>query len=378
LNRYWQQLQNPVSAPAPVKAPAPKSEPKAAALPPTPPPPAKSSPAPKPETKAKPLTSLDLVDTPEESDGISLSVADGLEGLNLNLQPENEPLIMPEGLNFDLGPASKPSQGPQLEGLNVPEDSALAIDPSTSSGTSSMVIMGGMEAAPPPPEKNKPHRLDAIPDGPPEIPTETPVPGDNKQFKAFMEDSVIMQVPASGTFTGSLAGAPRAASPADSMIDIKKTAPEDISTATTENEAVAWAFKKMKDHFTQSMILLFEGDRVKPWKWEKLWAPREDAAFQGLSLGSPGIFRIVHRTRLPYHGHVVPSDANREFFLNWGLPNLPAQATLVPLMMGDQPVGVLLGVGEASANNPQILMETDKIATKLADRLSRLHSSKAA
>ncbi len=235
-----------------------------------------------------------------------------------------------------------------------------------------MVIVGGTESMGRDSKTEVPHHLDAVSES-----KVARMEGSAKNFKAFMEEPEAQEPTSTGhTFTGSFAG-PRIDSPAESVIDIKKLAPGDIADASTENEAVAWAFKKLKDHFNQSMILLFEGHGVRPWKWEKSWAPRSEDALKLFDLGSPGIFRIVKRTNLPYHGHVVPSDANQQFFLNWGLANLPAHASVLPMCVGDQPIGLLLCLGEVSANNQQALIFADRVGGKLTERLSRF-TAKAA
>lgn len=275
---------------------------------------------------------------------------------------------VPEGLqlgDFQASSAAAP-EGIQLSGFDLPP------------------IPEDLSVSEPPPET--PETLDLQPEGlslnletpAPSTPAPVPVPApETSESLSPEEDSLANHPVMKDSFSSRITEAPSALAPDGAVIDTKGFVPNEITEAQDENQAIAWGFKKLKDHFSRSMILLFEGENLKPWKWEKSWAPRSESNFQPFAVNKPGIFRIVQRTGLPYHGHVVPSDANKEFFLNWGYDSLPAHATVVPMTVNDHPIGVLLCVGEASANSQQALVFADRMSNKLTEALSALHSQAA-
>lgn len=166
-----------------------------------------------------------------------------------------------------------------------------------------------------------------------------------------------------------ISSAPSAPAPQGSVIDTHRIAPNDLASAKTVNEAVAWAFDRMRTHFHHSMVLIFEGPNLRPWRWETAWVPRSNENFKAFDLEQPSLFRIVQRTRLPYHGHVVPSEANVRFFLNWGHESLPAHVTAVPLILNGEMLGLLMSIGEASANSSETLDFCERTAMPLAQSL---------
>ncbi len=124
-------------------------------------------------------------------------------------------------------------------------------------------------------------------------------------------------------------------------------------------------FTELKQHFIAAWILRMDNNQLKPWKWDPVLKPMSDQATRSIDTTKPSLFRIVCRTKLPYHGHAVESPTNIEFFKAWGFAELPKHVTAVPILSGETLTGVMLAVGDSSANTPQVLLFAEKLAAGL-------------
>lgn len=273
-----------------------------------------------------------------------------------------------EGLNLDLNSFKLEDSVEQVSSTgDMPEGFSLSLEPTP---PPTPIVMDPLKTTPTSEAVSSPEPFDALePVKPEELnlpdPLQTPV------SSMPMDESVT-----TSNVTSLNRNVPRHDSPEDAMIDVKK-APKDLTEAKNENDVIAWGFNKLKEHYKQSMILLFDGENLRAWKWEKSWAPRTPTTFEAFQIEKPSIFRIVKRSKLPYHGHVVPSEANQEFFLSWGLADLPEHVTALPLCIQNEPIGILLCVGEEGGNTQQALSYSERVATRLTETLSRVHSEAA-
>ncbi|WP_413287462.1 hypothetical protein [Bdellovibrio sp. HCB337] len=147
---------------------------------------------------------------------------------------------------------------------------------------------------------------------------------------------------------------------------------------TFDKETIA-SFQRLRTFFKKSMLLAIgDKDRViKPIVW--------DENFEGLTpqtaefnLKTPSIFKIVTGTQKPYHGFVTVNDLNESFFESWNHGQIPDHVTLVPLMDGDLVVGMLMGFGEKSSYNKNVLQFTEGVAKDLSQRILKSSAPKAA
>lgn len=361
LQKFWKQLQKPATTAPAVEQPIIETPTAAATIEPAPP---KTQPAESQPTTFDTASLLEDTKTPTASSPPASFEA--MEGLNLDLNsfkledasPQGTDLSeMPEGINLNVAPVPPeavltPDVAPPFdpfEGLETVKSEELDLpDP----------LQTPASSAPITPEPIAPEPAASETLSPP-------------QTSSQMEDPVT-----TSNVTSLNRNIPRHESPDDAIIDVKK-APKDLSEAKNENDVIAWGFNKLKEHYKRSMILLFDGEQLRAWKWEKSWAPRTPSTFEAFQLEKPSIFRIVKRSKLPYHGHVVPSEANQEFFLGWGLADLPEQVTALPLCIQDDPIGILLCIGEEGSNTQQALSFSERVATRLTETLSRVHSEAA-
>jgi hypothetical protein len=127
-------------------------------------------------------------------------------------------------------------------------------------------------------------------------------------------------------------------------------------------------FSELGAHYQKSMILLKSGDQVKPWKWDGRFNPATPAV-TSVTLLQPSPFRIVHRTHKPFHGYVVPNDLNTKFFAQWNASQTPEHITIAPVMIDDHVIGMLLAIGEKTADTKACLHLTESLANSIASQI---------
>lgn len=140
----------------------------------------------------------------------------------------------------------------------------------------------------------------------------------------------------------------------------------ELDKATTQEDLGQIALNIMNKYFKQNMILLFQQGNLVVWKWDENWAPKSPAHEQPIDLRTPSIFRIAHRSNLPYHGYIVPNDTNNRFFNTWNRYQLPNHITIVPLARGKNQIGMLLGASQ-DQNDKDLTLE---ISLELAEKFS--------
>lgn len=125
------------------------------------------------------------------------------------------------------------------------------------------------------------------------------------------------------------------------------------------------------------MIMLFEGTKIRPWKWDSPWIATLPSAADAFDISKACVFRVVRRTRLPYHGYLVKNEINENFFRLWGHSELPDHVTICPIQYDSHLVGMLLCVGNKKADTPQHLSQVERITQQLSDAMQKVNSSAA-
>lgn len=147
---------------------------------------------------------------------------------------------------------------------------------------------------------------------------------------------------------------------------------EKLRKQNTEkfDKAVQASFQQLKTFFKKSMLLgVGDKDRlIKPLLWDSNFE-NPPTPVPEFSLKTPSIFRIVSGTQKPYHGYIIVNDLNESFFETWNQGQIPDHVTIVPLLDGDLVVGMLLGIGEKSNYNKNVLQFTETLAKDLTQKI---------
>jgi len=211
--------------------------------------------------------------------------------------------------------------------------------------------------AAPPPAAAEPAMAMAMP-APPPAPAPAPV-----QASATAEPEP--SEPGAGTLTN---------------FTITTGTPRPLSSAQNTSALAALALAHLHQQFELGMILLFDeaSQTLKPWKWSEMLTSAANAELTSIDLNQPSAFRIVFRSKQPFHGPVYTSPVNQAFAKAFLGGKLPANMTVVPIMDAKQWRGMLLGITTKPKNYRQALGPLQDISDDLAKQLARLSKTNAA
>ena len=153
--------------------------------------------------------------------------------------------------------------------------------------------------------------------------------------------------------------------------------PVNLGDAKSEDAVASWVFNQMQDKFEKSMILLFEGNKLRPWKWDSPWKLAKAEGLEAFDVSKACVFRVVRRTRLPYHGHLVKNEINEAFFAHWGHEELPKHVTICPIQYDSHLVGMIVSVGSKDCDTHQHLAFAERQTDKLSEAMQKVNSAAA-
>lgn len=143
-------------------------------------------------------------------------------------------------------------------------------------------------------------------------------------------------------------------------------------THLTQEQVFSGIFGEMKKNFQKSMLLLKKQDTVIPWKWdENFQSSNSNQKKNPISLKQASPFRVVERTQKSYHGYVVPNDLNDQFFADWNGGTHPDHMTIIPIIIDDQIIAMLLGIGDKSADSKTCLLQTEHLSEAIAKKFKQ-------
>lgn len=154
--------------------------------------------------------------------------------------------------------------------------------------------------------------------------------------------------------------------------------PRPLEACTSKEDLGAIVNSHILKTFDGAMILTYDQKSLTPWLYSDLFRSEKNKELPTVEVETPSIFRIVIRTRLPYHGYVTPSPTNNAFFGAYLGGKIPKHATLVPVLVEEEIFGVLMGVSEHEIDYRSSLVQMEKLADEMAQHLARLKQSAAA
>lgn len=125
---------------------------------------------------------------------------------------------------------------------------------------------------------------------------------------------------------------------------------------------------RMYKNFDHSALLEPRADGVRVTAWDSKWSPLKKVNEVTISLHPPSIFRIVSRSKQPFHGQIVMNETNAEFFsLFMNDPSKAKYVTMIPIIGPSLQVeAMLLGYSERDPfESRDSLMLAQKIAQKI-------------
>lgn len=151
-----------------------------------------------------------------------------------------------------------------------------------------------------------------------------------------------------------------------------------LDQCASYDELAQQALMQVLRTFEYGVILTFQDGKLKPWKWTDQLHVASEKALSPIDLSSPSIFRIVFRSCLPYHGYVVTSPVNDAFFEVFHEGKIPKHVTLLPVLMGNQIGGMLMGLTNNDVDYKMSLKSMEALSKEVSKNLDRLKSGKKA
>lgn len=149
------------------------------------------------------------------------------------------------------------------------------------------------------------------------------------------------------------------------------------AAAHTQNSIPEDFFGSVLNNFSAAMVLYSKQDAYVPLQWTNQFQA-ELQPFIFSDLNSPSAFRIVHKTKKPYFGHLVNTPANNDFFNKWGFQALPTCVLLQPIISGSFVIGILLLTCKSDNEPKSQLALAQEYSDNLVKYFSGAASSKAA
>lgn len=137
-----------------------------------------------------------------------------------------------------------------------------------------------------------------------------------------------------------------------------------------QNDVIGGIFTELQNHFTHSLFLRLQQNKLVPEIWSLNWKPKNK---EHVPLKEPSLFRIVTQSKHPFHGKPHPSPVNDQFFQNWeggfGDKGYPEHITAVPVIYNEELLGVLCLAGPKECNNLNHLSLAEAAAKNLSQHL---------
>lgn len=361
------------------------------------------------------------VESPEGLAGLDLSTSDSPadngtpEGLSFNFDSLNEddaphaedstpteeesPLDSPIGLaetmtasiNLDFSslvgesppaPSPEPASIPAVQVQPKTSTQAASTGKAPSEAKTSPVLKPAADVpTPPPPQPFGPSTQTTSPasnQSKPTVPNNKPSPGVLRELEAVRAATAasphLNHAPPSQDnlmdFSAQVRGSNNAST--------GSVAETPLEACLNYNDLGAQVLLRVQKIYQQGMILLFQGGQLKPWKWTDNLAAVNSGNPTPIALEDASIFRIVFRTCLPFHGHVVPNPINDLFFTEFRGGVTPAHVTLMPIMIDQQIGGMVMGLTDAEVDYKNSLRKMETLTHEVAIHLKRLRGAKAA
>lgn len=138
-----------------------------------------------------------------------------------------------------------------------------------------------------------------------------------------------------------------------------------------EQDLVLSAEKQFASTYHSFILLRNETTQLRPVELKGRWQAPEDAITVDLSL--PSLFRIVTRTKLPFHGPVSGSAVNDQFFMQYKVT--PKFVTACPIIRDEQVAYVFLLVSDEIKDSLRTLSAVEKFCIQAAGQLAELKAA---
>ena len=119
--------------------------------------------------------------------------------------------------------------------------------------------------------------------------------------------------------------------------------------------------------YQKSLLIKFRDiNKFHIWISEPQWTIAEESTAISFDTKEPSAFKIVLRSRMPFHGPMPNSLMNRKFLSACGFTSPPEQVTIIPLFDEKYIIGFLFTVSNSSANSAEALKVAEDCGSKVS------------
>jgi hypothetical protein len=138
-------------------------------------------------------------------------------------------------------------------------------------------------------------------------------------------------------------------------------------------QKVTQVLAQMKAHFEKTLILSIDDKEssLAAFAWDDSFKEVLDKNAR-IPLKTPSIFNIVAATQKPFHGYISINEVNEKFFEEWNFGIIPDHITITPIVVGEQLVGMVVGLAQKSAFNKATLSFAEKVSNEFSKQLTLL------
>ncbi len=144
-------------------------------------------------------------------------------------------------------------------------------------------------------------------------------------------------------------------------------------TKVSKPETYDQLFKLSEKHFNAVIIFTFKNNEFKPVEWSS----SINGPATPIKTDIPSIFRMITKSKNPYHGFIVKNKQHSHFFKLWGWKELPQHITLIPIFDHSKNIiGAYMGIADKTLHQkylheiqkwishlPKMLQGTKKLKT---------------
>lgn len=149
---------------------------------------------------------------------------------------------------------------------------------------------------------------------------------------------------------------------------IHVAAPGYLDEADNLEEQLSWYCKELQQKYKSVMFLTFHNDHYQAWKWDNTWKTRPGADAK-IQLRDASLFKITNKTNIPYHGKIAHNPIHDKFFNDFIASIEPEIVTTLPITNVAGVWGLILCVGDSSANNIETLKFAENLGKNFAEGL---------
>ena len=127
-------------------------------------------------------------------------------------------------------------------------------------------------------------------------------------------------------------------------------------------------WKELHGFYKKSLITKFnDKEEFHIWICDSKWDIQEEAKTVFFNIIEPSSFKVVVRSRMPFHGPMPTSSLNQKFIETCGLTELPEHVTIVPLLDSHCIVGFLFSIDSSSTSSFEALAIAEECGGKISD-----------